>query len=159
MIASRAHSLVRWQKRVLAWFYCSVGGSLMIVSRVLKVHSSKISLLCCNFCGLHRKVSAQNRPWLIAAPTEINSSSHYYWNIYFYNGWSLGVAILGVCIYRSLTNEGPLWNVCPFPSLASIFFLRFELTWKSAHLAQALQRGNFHCLDNVQITLVHSDLH
>ena len=59
-IASRARSLVLWQKTILALFYCKVGASLTIVSRLLEVQSSKISLLCCNFCGLHRQVSAQN---------------------------------------------------------------------------------------------------
>ena len=50
--------------------------------------------------------------------------------------------------YHSLTKEGPLWNVRPPPSLASI---GLKLVWKSSHLAQALQIGNSHCLARLRL--------
>ena len=40
--------------------------------------------------------------------------------------------------YHSLTKEGPLCIVCPSSSFASISCWGLKLTWKSAHLAQAL---------------------
>ena len=54
-------------------------------------------------------------------------------------------------IYRSLTKEDPLWNVRPFPSLASISFRGLKLIWKSAHRGLALQIRNFHCLDSLRM--------
>ena len=55
---------------VLAWFYCSVGASLTIVSRILEVQSSKISLLCYHYTIKYRPEINKSHPRLVAAPKQ-----------------------------------------------------------------------------------------
>ena len=54
-------------------------------------------------------------------------------------------------MYRSVAKMGPLWIVRPPPNFATISFCSLKLTCKSAHVAQALQIGNSHCLTSLRL--------
>ena len=64
-----------------------------------------------------------------------------------WNFWSINM----IYNYHSHAKEGPLRNIHPFPSLASVSFWGLKLIWKSTHHALALQIGNFHCLDSLRM--------